>query len=424
MTKRKIKIPVENLIVGLYIDLELGWADHPFTFSKFKIKNEKEIRVIKSLNLSDITVFQGNSDVPIPTDKPQNESTDPDPIDTEQDKIDINAQWDEKKDCIDQASALREKRKLLTKLYQEKARRIAGLTKDMSTKPANAIQNMDEIVGEMVSDILNSDDLLTNMVSMDSDDYSEAHHTANVAMLSLMLGAAEELSENDMKTLASGALLHDIGMLKVPHNIRYKKEALSKAELNIYKQHPLLGRKLIEMVKKMDSRLMSIIEHHHEYLDGSGYPYGIKSGQISKLVRIITIVDLYDELCNPVDNDKALTPKVALATLYSKYEHKIDRSLVQKLIGILGIYPPGTIVKLSDGSIALVISTEPNHVKSPDVIIYDPTTPKEDSTIIRLKFHEDITVEQALNPGSYPPEINNYFKLSDRIGYMIQSQEL
>lgn len=89
---------------------------------------------------------------------------------------------------------------------------------------------------------------------------------------------------------------------------------------------------------------------------------------------------------------------------------------------VIGIYPPGTVVKLSDGNIAMVISAEPEYVQRPDVILYDPSTPKEDATIIRLKYHDSISILNAMNPGTYPPKIHDYFKLSDRIGYMVQSQ--
>ncbi|MBL7004144.1 MAG: DUF3391 domain-containing protein [Gammaproteobacteria bacterium] len=417
---KSIKIPVDHLVVGLFVDLELGWTEHPFTFSKFKITNEKEIKIIKSLGLSEVRVIATKSDVPLPLDKPKEMI----PEATDEDVEAISQQWDEKNDYLLQAIELREKRRELTKEYKQKEKMIHDFGKDMKSKPANAIHQVDDIVDDLVAGIINNDDLLTNLVSLGHSEYSESNHTANVSMLSLMIGAAENLSLSDMNILASGALLHDIGMITIPANIKMKKNPLSVAEQKIYQQHPTAGRKLIEMVKKLDSRVLSIIEQHHEYLDGSGYPYGIKEGGISKLVRIVTIADLYDRLCNPVDITKALTPKVALATLYKKFETQLDRQLIQKFVATLGIYPPGTVVKLSDGNIGLVISVEKNYMQKPDVIVYDSTTAKEDATIIRLKQHDDISIENAMSAGTYPHEIHDYFKLSERIGYMIKSQDL
>lgn len=422
MAQKRIKIPVENIEIGLFIDLELGWADHPFTFSKFKIKTPKEIKIINSLGLKQITVLPNKSDVTPSTEPPVEEKPEITAEEEKKDQEEAQKQWEEKNETLRQAAELRAKRQALTKQYKDKAKRIKSFGQDMKTKPANAIHNMDSIVDEMVGDIVNSEDLLTNLVDLGYSDYSESNHTANVSMISLMLGAAEELSLDEMNILASGALLHDIGMIKIPPNIRNKAGSLSPPEQKIYEQHATGGRKLIEMVKKLDSRVLSIIEQHHEYLDGSGYPLGLKEGSISKLVRIVTIADLYDEMCNPVDMTKALTPKQALATLYKKFETKVDRVLVQKLVATLGVYPPGTVVKLSDGNVGLVISIKPNQMQRPDVILYDPSTPKVDATIIQLVNHEHITIDSAMNAGTYPLEIHDYFKLSERIGYMISNQ--
>lgn len=113
-------------------------------------------------------------------------------------------------------------------------------------------------------------------------------------MLSLMLGSAIGISGEQLRRLGTGALLHDIGKIEVPTNIKIKTTKLTKSEQQIMQRHTISGRQLVMRVRDLDKRILDVIDKHHEFLDGSGYPKGLTGESLSTLVRIVTIANLYD----------------------------------------------------------------------------------------------------------------------------------
>ena len=422
--QEKIRVNANELTVGMYVDLELGWYDHPFAFTKFKIKSEKDLKVIRSLKVKQVTIIPEKSDVTIAIFESNPETlqseAEPEPEFDPEKNAELDKLWQQKLAQQERSRVLREKRKKVTREYQQHTSQIRQVTNDMKTRPANAIHNMDGIVNEMVSIFDGGEDMAANLVNLSSGPNDDYNHITNVAMLSLMLGSATDISGTKLKLLGTGALLHDIGKIDLPGNIKIKKTALTLTEEKIMQRHAINGRQLVERIRGMNGEVLDIIDKHHELLDGSGYPHGLDGDKLSTLVRIVAIVNLYDNLCNPVTPENAMTPKNALATLYKHYQNKLDIDLVKRLIKLLGVYPPGTVVQLNDGGIGLVISANPQSSLRPGVLIYDPDIPKEEAMIIDLSEHADIHILEALSPGSFPPEIHRYLGIQERIGYMME----
>lgn len=409
----KEKISIDNLVKGLYVDLELPWTKHPFTFARFKIKSNKDILAIKSLGLAKVTVIPERSDVEIPDKTVQHE-----PI--EQKKV-LDDMWQSKNEKIMKASHYRDKRKKIIKRYHEQARKVKKITGEIKHQPANAIHNVDNVVKDLASIFNREGDILINLINLGSGDHSDYNHAINVTMLSLMLGSEEHLSKDELQQLGVGALLHDIGKIDVPGSITMKKTKLTLPEENIFQQHPASGLKLVGRVRKLDTAVLEIIEYHHEFLDGTGYPHQLMAPKLSKLVRIISVANIYDNFCNPPDPAEAVTPKTALAMMYSKYKDKLDRQLVEKFIHILGIYPPGTIVRLDDDSIGLVIASNSNSMLQPEVLLYNPDIPKEQALTINLKENNELTIKDVLRPDEYPSQVYEYLGIKERLGYLIEN---
>ena len=410
----KEKISVDQLVKGLYIDLELSWTEHPFMFAQFKIKSDKDIQVIKGLGLKEVTVFPDRSDFDIHA---EDETEEP----AEQANEALDEMWQEKKDQIEKADFYRAKREKVTKRYKEQAKKVKKIVSDIKTQPANALHNVDEVVEDLASNFENEGDMLTNLVNLGSGSHTEYNHAVNVTMLSLMLGKALDLSKEELQQLGMGALLHDIGKIDVPSSILMKKGPLTQPEAKILQLHATAGRKLAERVRNFSNDILAIIENHHEYLDGTGYPNHLMSTHISKLVRIVSVVNVYDNLCNPTDPTKAVTPKTALAMMYSKYKDKLDRQVVETFIHTLGVYPPGTVVRLSDESIGLVIAADATAALKPEVLLYNPDIPREQAISINLKDHDELSIKDVLRPTEYPARVYEYLGIEERLGYLVES---
>lgn len=417
-------VPAEQLVPGLYVDLQLHWLKHPFASARFKITSDKEIQIIKRLKPDGVLVFPDRSDGNIVLSDPGNQATQDDSVDGDSaihdEEIDLVLR--EKEAQARKAEALRVKQREARREFQRKAKIVRQITSDMKTRPANAIQNADEFVDELAAAFEGEGNLLVSLVELGSGRHADFNHAANVMMLSLMLGSVEGLNHTELKTLGTGALLHDIGKVEIPGSIRNKTKPLTPAEQGVMNRHPLIGRRLVERVRSMSEDVLNIVEHHHEFLDGSGYPAGLGAEALSPMVRIVSIVNMFDNLCNPPDIADAMTSNNALGKMYKFCDQKLDRRLVARLVETMGIYPPGTVVELSDENLGLVISADSTDKLRPAVLVYDPAIAKEDALIIDLMEYEGVRITRALRPGEYPPEIHDYFGIQDRLGYMVEKQ--
>ncbi|MBP3544222.1 MAG: HD-GYP domain-containing protein [Lachnospiraceae bacterium] len=209
---------------------------------------------------------------------------------------------------------------------------------------------------KMMDDILTNEGILISMNEIGTIDDSTFDHSINAAIYAMILAKRLGYPRARTKKLAMGALLHDIGKTLVNQKILYKPGKLTAAEFEHVKQHTVLG---YEALKKNDglteiSRVMAL--SHHERLDGSGYPHGLKADDIHEFVRIASIVDVYDALISERCYHKKRTVYEAVSVMKAEAIGRMDVGLLTTFVKCLAIYPNGTMVKLSDGMTGIVKS--------------------------------------------------------------------
>lgn len=412
-TEKRITIPIQRLRIGMYIDLERSWIEHPFLFSRFKLTKDKDFAAIMQMGLTEITVIPQRSDkdsIKAPA-KPE--------VITE--KPPEDELWKEKKALQEKAKKYRDRHKNIAEKYCQQADQVKTICRDLKSQPANAIHNVEAVVDGLASEFENADQLLTNLVNLGSGEHSFYNHNINVTVLSLMLGLTAGFKGEALRQLAMGALLHDIGKIEIPPQVVHKIGKRTPAEETLLRRHTSLGRKLTERVKDMPSMSRAVIEFHHEMMDGSGYPHAVGGGRIPKQVRIVTIANVYDNLCNAADPAASLTPKLALALMYRKYSKKLDHELVELFVRNMGVYPPGTVVQLNDGSIGLVVTANSAALLRPELLLYSTDIPKESAIIINMQEHPDLEIVNVLKPGDYPDRIYEYLGIEQRLGYLVEA---
>ena len=403
---KRVKVSVDKLKPGIYVDTELGWTEHPFLFRHFLIKSFDDIKIIKELGLKEIIV--------IPDKCKTNIKEEPSHSVESGNK---NKLWEAKNKRIQEASKYRLERQKKSKEYKERVRQIKTLTNDLKNAPANAIRNAKE-VSELMSSAFDSEsDVLINLVNFTDDEFTSHHHTLNVTVLTLSIAKAMGIVDLELRHLCIGAILHEIGKVAVPSKILLKKEPLNASEKKLLDTYPLLGGKLARKLEGASVDSAEVIEQHHEFLDGSGYPVGLKGDQITRLARIVAITNCYDELCNPPDIKKALPPKQAMAVLYAKYKDKLDANIVQLFIKTMGVYPPGTMVTLSDGSIGLVTAVSSKSLLQPQILLYHPDIPKSEALHMDLQEHPELSIKDTLLPGDLSKRIYDYLGVRERACY-------
>lgn len=419
MKNKAVKVSVDNLIPGLYVDLKLSWKDHPFLFGKFKIRSQQEIAVIKGLGLKTVTVYPGRSDIKMP--QANSQESDP-PADDQDDAAIKDKLWEQKKAKVEKAGYYRLRRQRVYHRYSESAKRVKNFTNNLQTAPANAIRDAEEVIEDMASAFEKEDSVLMNLVNLSASDYSLYHHALNVTILSLSLGRALGFHQESLRQLGMGAILHDVGKIMVPGKVLHKKTPLTPSEQGILESHPILGSRLTQRVQSLSQATIEVIERHHEMRDGSGYPNHLKDDAVPVHAQIVAVANLYDNLCNPPNNQRAATPKEALAMLYAKYRNRFETYVVETFVRTMGIYPPGCVVRLSDDSLGLVVAIDPQALLQPTVLLYNPDIPRTEALMVNLIEHPELTVTSVLRPGEYPARIYDYLGIEERIGYFFEDR--
>jgi HD-GYP domain-containing protein (c-di-GMP phosphodiesterase class II) len=166
--------------------------------------------------------------------------------------------------------------------------------------------------------------------------------------------------------------LHDIGKVKIPDAILNKPGPLTDAEFEIMKEHVNHGNELLQQTTNLDESAVCVTAHHHERLDGTGYPQGLRGDQISLFGQMSAIVDIYDALTSERCYKEPVAPTDALRKIYEWSNSYLNRHLAEKFISHIGIYPVGSIVRLVSGAIAVVIGHGEKDLLQPVVrIVYD-----------------------------------------------------
>ncbi len=409
-------ITPSQLCVGLFVQLDLGWMDHPFTFSSFKIKNQEQIALIKQLNLSRIRIDPKKS-----SSKPLSVTTDVAPSGSGEPAGDLSIVMSHKAASIEQLRTIRGDIEQVEQKFVKVADAIKNITRNLQTRPELAIEEANQVVGKMVETMLSGGDIVLHALGekIGEDVY---FHSLNVSVLSLMLSKAAELDAEAMHQVGLGAILHDMGKAEIPYKVIAKTEPLTKPEQHLLEMHCEFGVKLANKMG-LSKDVFSIIMQHHECMDGSGYPNKLCGEQIALSARVVAVVNAYDNLCNPVNIANAVTPSEALAQLFAFKRGKFDDRLLKLFIKRLGIYPPGSLVQLSNEMLGLVVSVNSQQPLKPNVLVYDPTIPKEDALIVCLESEPELKVVKSVRPAQLPRQIHQYLNPRKNVTYFFDPKK-
>ena len=160
-------------------------------------------------------------------------------------------------------------------------------------------------------------------------------------------------------------------------------------EQSLLQQHCAYG---VEAGRKMElpNEALLVIAQHHEHMDGSGYPEGLQDSEFYLLARIVAIANTYDNLCNPMKSSSALTSHQALSVMYAQHRARFDAASLAAFVRCMGIYPPGTVVVLSNESVGMVVSVNSSKPLKPTVLIYDPKVPRDKAILVELESEPDV----------------------------------
>ncbi|MBM0491811.1 DUF3391 domain-containing protein [Aeromonas jandaei] len=404
-----IEASIEQLRVGHFIHLPTGWTNHPFMFNAFKIKDQQQLDIIRHLDLNLMMVDPDKSDLPIePLLRGDVPDAGPDLEELEELIASGPPPFDEK--------AFRRSMRAADKAFGQSMSELRDALGALNLKPDEGLANTAQLVRNTAFRISQHEGPLGLHLIRSPHTDILLQHSLNVAFIAMLM--ARELGMNPIELEETGlaGLIHDIGELKIPSQIIQKRGELSKAEQNFLNMHPQYGLDMLTQLNAFEPKIRQVAHLHHERLDGSGYPLGIKGGEIPPLARLIGLVDFYDELLHPRSSANPAAPSQAISQLYKLSQKKFDQTLVKLLVKVLGVYPPGSLVKLSDETVALVLSTEPTMPLKPKILTYIKGQRPEAVPMIDLR-EDERTIAAFIKQEELDEGQRLFFNLTRRFCY-------
>ncbi|MDR2838667.1 MAG: DUF3391 domain-containing protein, partial [Azonexus sp.] len=330
------RIAVDRLQPGVFISLgELSWLEHPFLLNRFRLVSDEQIRVLRSLGLEDVEWDPERSTAqPLSADSAAEAETEVD-FSTQA----LDSMLDAKRSRSERVRAQREGLARCERLFEQEASGISEIMRDLGSRPNEAYGRAKSTIDRLVGGLLNAQSLAVHLVNMKVREPGPAHHAMNVSVLSLLLGKAAQLGEEELRTIGLGAMFHDIGKQDVPPRI-LRNPQRPPAEEQFYQAHVGYGIKQIATIANLPLADKNIIACHHERWDGEGFPNHLTAAKIPRLARLVAIANRYDNLCNPFDPKLAKTPAEALTAMFKLEKDRYDPELLQLFVKSIGIYPP------------------------------------------------------------------------------------
>jgi HD-GYP domain-containing protein (c-di-GMP phosphodiesterase class II) len=264
-----------------------------------------------------------------------------------------------------------------------------------------------EVVDEIVNSAIRNPDTLLCLAKLAKyDDYTYSH-SINVSAISVVFGEYLGLDHNELNKLGVAGMMHDLGKTAVPERIINKRARLSEKEFEEIKRHPEYSYDLLRKQESVPDQVLQAVRDHHEKFNGSGYPRKIQREKTSPLARIISLADVYDALTSDRSYKDAILPNKALAVMYGMRGQDFDPKEVQSFIKCLGIFPAGSLVKLSTNFYALVYESNPTQPLLPKVkIILDPDLRPIRSVTVDLAAHQaesdkPLEILECTDPSAY-----------------------
>lgn len=263
----------------------------------------------------------------------------------------------------------------LTELKRVTLEMMPNLFNDLLEGDKGATKESIKMIEELVEDIVNENSINVNLYEVKSYDNYTYIHCVDTSIMSIYLGNCLKLDPCQVKELGLSAIFHDIGKIKIPNEIINKKEALTEEEFKIIKNHPLYGKEILDKNGMFSEKIMNGVLHHHERIDGKGYPQGLNGNSISDYGKIITVSDVFTAVSANRSYRERFNPKEAYELILSGVGTIFDRGVIEKFKENFAIYPLGCCVKLSNGIEGYVIKQNKNLPDRPIIrVVYDSDT--------------------------------------------------
>ena len=397
-----LRIYTVDLDIGMYVSgLDRPWLDTPFLVQGFRITNRDEMERLQELcefvyidcqkSHQAASVLQRKVRMERPR-VPLERIFDGRPLKPYDDRIALQEEWPRAQRALDT-------------LVED----ISDIFDHVSDSGNLNLLRLKRSVDPILDSISRNPDACLWLTRLKQHDEYTYQHSLSASIWTVALGRQIGLHRRDLRSLAIGGLLMDVGKLWVRPELLQATRDLSEEETEEVRKHVLHGLRFARESGVMNQDVLDMIAHHHERHDGSGYPQGLQGKSIPPVAQIAAIVDTYDALTTDRSYARAVSPSNAIKLLYESRDVHFQAELVEAFIQAVGIYPAGTLVELSSGEVGVVIAESRTRRLRPNVMVLLDANrnklarPRKVDLLAEAEAKGDnaLSIVKSLQPGAY-----------------------
>ncbi len=413
-----LKIFADDLALGMYVSaLDRPWLETPFLTQGFVLESQEDIDKVRQVceyvyvdtirSRKGVGIIQRKRSAISPADKGVRRERARVPIDKIFKGRRLKAYgedhpWQEEHDKADVA---------LDSLVED----IADIFDHVSDGGTLDVIRLKGSVSPIVESMGRNPDACLWLTRLKAHDEYSYQHSLSSAIWAVALGRQLGMQRLDLRSLAVGGMLMDVGKLRVNPDLLRADRSLTDEEMEEVKGHVASGVELIRESGLMNQDVLDMVAHHHERYDGSGYPMGLSGDQIPPVAQIASIVDTYDALTSNRSYAPAISPSEAIRVIYKARDKEFRAELVEAFIQAVGIYPAGTLVELTSGEVGVVVAEYRTRRLLPKVtlLLDAKKNPLRRQRVVDLLLEsggddgQGLEIRRSLEPGAYDIDLSS-----------------
>ena len=418
-----------DLQIGMFVRLETGWTNHPFPFNNFRIKDERQLKLLQKLGLDRILLDPARCDSAVRSDalsaarslmlinaEAAAVEAEPVAVSAPPSVPELDQAIAAKRERIGRLVRQRELMDECERRFLSAARQVTSISKNIFAAPEQTVEKATAFVHGLVDSLDKYAEVHIHLMNNKLNTREVYDHSLNVTSLSLVLGQRMGFSNQELCHLGLGCVFHDLGKGELPEKVAKKIGPLSGLEREVLQMHVDHSMQIcIKLGLPVDA--LNVIAQHHEMVDGSGYPRGLGQHSMSKLAKVAALVNAFDNLCNPANATTGLTPHDALKVLFARERERYDPDTLNAFIRVIGIYPPGTLVRLNNGSIGMVLSVNVEKSLKPTVLVYEAGVARHEAIVLELSEQSEYSIERGVQREELSVDAAAYLNPRRRIAF-------